>query len=205
MRIDRTVALIGGVALVALVAGTVWAVWPRADRFSVCRGSVIAGGTAAIGGPFTLVDETGKTVTDRDVITKPTLIYFGYSFCPDVCPLDAARNAEAVAKLKAQGRDVGDVFITVDPARDTPQVMAEYTGYFSDDMLGLTGSAQQVAAAARAYRVSFQKQGDGPDYLMAHTTFTYLMLPQTGFAEFYTRDTSADDMAKSVACFMAAA
>ena len=206
MKIDRTVAIVGAAALATFIAGSVWAVWPRADRFADCRSTQVAGGSGAIGGPFTLVDEDGRTVTDADVITRPTLVYFGYSYCPDVCPLDAARNAEAVAELKDRGYDVGDVFISIDPGRDTPEVLKEYTGYFSDDLLGLTGSAEQVAAAAKAYRVLYQKQdGGSDDYLMAHSTFTYLMFPDSGFAEFFNRDLPADQMAEQVGCFVEAA
>ena len=206
MRIDRTTAVIGGVALATLIAGTLWAVWPRQDRFADCRSSRIAGGTAAIGGPFSLLDETGGTVTEAEVITGPTLIYFGYTYCPDVCPLDTARNAEAVDLLAAQGKPVGNVFISIDPARDTPAVMAEYTGYFSEDLVGLTGSSDQIAQAARAYRVLYQKQDGGPDdYLMAHSTFTYLMFPAIGFVEFFNRDDSAEAVADRVACFIDAA
>ncbi len=206
MKIDRTVAIVGAAALATLIAASAFVLWPRDDRFAACRASSIAGGTAMIGGPFTLVDENGRTVTDQDVITKPTLIYFGYSYCPDVCPLDEARNVEAVADLKAKGHDVGNVFISIDPGRDTPEVLKEFTDYFSADLLGLTGSPDQVAKAASEYRVLYQKQGDGSDdYLMSHTTFTYLMFPKIGFVEFFDREVSAEDMAQRVGCFADAA
>jgi protein SCO1/2 len=207
MKIDRWVALVGGAALVTLIAASLIVVWPRADRFAACRASAVAGGSAAIGGPFTLVDEDGRTVTDKDVITRPTLIYFGYSYCPDVCPLDEARNAEAVAELQDQGKNVGNVFVSIDPERDTPEVMKEFTDYFAPDLLGLTGSDEQVAQAAGAYRVLYRKQpgSDADDYLMSHTTFTYLMFPDAGMVEFFDRDVSAEDMARRVGCFVDAA
>ncbi len=171
------------------------------DPFGECRGGQVAGGD--IGGPFTLVDETGKTVTDADVITKPTLVYFGYTFCPDVCPLDAARNAEAVDILEEQGLDVTPVFITIDPERDTPQVLAEFTDNLHPRMIGLTGTAEQVKAVSQAYKTYYKKQDSGDQfYLMEHTTFTYLMLPDLGFVDFYTRDDTANKIAENAACII---
>lgn len=175
------------------------------DQFAQCRASNVAGGSAQIGGPFELVDETGTTVTDADVIDKPTLIYFGYTFCPDVCPLDAARNAAAVDILEDRGEIVKPVFISVDPARDTPEVLAEFTDYLHPRMLGLTGSPEQVRAASQAYRTFYKAQkSDGEDdyYLVDHSTMTYLTLPGHGFVDFFRRDASAEQMADRVQCFI---
>lgn len=171
------------------------------NAFADCGAGQAAGGD--IGGPFTLIDETGKTVTDVDVITKPTLVYFGYTFCPDVCPLDAARNAEAVDILEEQGLGVTPIFITIDPERDTPQVLAEFTDNVHPLMVGLTGSLEQVKAASVAYKTYFKKQDTSdPYYLMEHTSFTYLMLPKQGFVDFYTREDTADKIAKHTACIV---
>jgi len=166
-----------------------------------CAGTAVAGG--AIGGPFELVDETGQTVTDKDVITEPTLIYFGFSFCPDVCPIDNARNAAAVDILAEQGHSVTPVFVTVDPARDTVEVMRDYTDNFHPKMIGLTGTVDQTDAAAKAYRVFYQLHDDDPEYyLVDHTVMTYLALPETGFADFFRRDDSPDQVADRVACIL---
>ncbi|MEY4982962.1 MAG: hypothetical protein RIR62_1228 [Pseudomonadota bacterium] len=175
-----------------------------ADPFAQCRTGAVGGGD--IGGPFTLVDQTGKTVTDRDVFTKPSLVYFGYTFCPDICPLDAQRNAEAVDILESKGLEVTPVFISIDPARDTPEVLADFAGNLHPRMIGLTGTEEQVKAASQAYRTFYRKQdGDDPEfYLMDHSTFTYLVLPETGFAEFFRRDDTAQQMAERTACFLAA-
>ena len=171
------------------------------SAFADCGAGQAAGGD--IGGAFTLIDETGKTVTDADVITKPTLVYFGYTFCPDVCPLDAARNAEAVDILKEQGLEVTPVFITVDPERDTPQVLAEFTDNVHPRMVGLTGSLEQVKAASAVYKTYFKKPEPADEYyLMEHTSFTYLMLPNLGFVDFYTRDDSAAKIAAHAACII---
>lgn len=176
------------------------------DRFAQCRASNVAGGSGQIGGPFTLVSETGETVTDKEVIDQPTLIYFGYTFCPDVCPLDNARNAEAVEILESRGKIVKPVFISVDPKRDSPAVMAEFTDYLHPRMLGLTGSEEQVRAASQAYRTFYQAHepaaGEEDFYLVDHSTMTYLTLPEYGFVEFFRRDVTAQEMAERVQCFL---
>ena len=161
----------------------------------------MAGG--AIGGPFTLIDQSGATVTDKDVLKKPSLVYFGYTFCPDVCPLDAQRNADAVDILAEQGLDVTPVFITIDPARDTPQVLADWTSAISPKMIGLTGSAEQIKAVSAAYKTYYKQQpASDENYLMDHSIYTYLMLPDAGFVEFFDRDIAADKMAAKVGCFL---
>ncbi|QFT98004.1 SCO1/SenC family protein [Roseovarius sp. THAF8] len=203
----RVYAILAGVAVIVLL-GVTYFVTQRGgngdDQFAQCRGGAVAGGAGAIGGPFTLVSETGETVTEEDVIDKPSLIYFGYTFCPDVCPIDNARNVAAVDILEERGKDVKPVFITVDPERDTAEVMREFTDAFHPDLLGLTGSEEQVKAATTAYRAFSAKQdSDDPDYyLVDHSTFTYLTLPEHGFVEFFRRDDTAEQMADRVQCYL---
>lgn len=202
---SKLYAVLSGVAVVALLGGTLGYIqMQRAnDKFAECRSSVVAGGGGDIGGPFTLVDETGKTVTDKDVLTKPSLVYFGYTFCPDVCPLDNARNAEAIDLLTAKGYEVAPVFISIDPERDTPEILRDFTDNLHEKMIGLTGTPEQVQAASRAYKTYYKKQDTGDQYyLMDHSTFTYLMLPGSGFADFFTRDDTPEQMADRVACFI---
>ncbi len=200
----------GAAAALAILLGGTWFM-TRGDtggqgQFAQCRGTQIATGGAQFGGPFTLIDETGKTVTDKDVIDQPTLLYFGYAFCPDVCPLDNARNAEAVEILENNGTIVKPVFISVDPDRDTPELLADFTDNLHPRMLGLTGTAEQVKAASKAYRTYFKKQepeaGDEDYYLIDHSTFTYLVLPEHGFVEFFRRDDTPEQMAEKVQCFV---
>lgn len=171
------------------------------DQFAQCRGGAVGGD---IGGPFTLVNGQGQTVTDKDVITKPSLIYFGYTFCPDVCPLDNVRNAEAVDILEERGFDVTPIFISIDPERDTADIVAEFAANHHPKMIGLTGSPEQVRAASQAYKTYYRKQNsDDPDYyLVDHSTFTYLVLPETGFVDFFKRDETAEQMAERTACFL---
>lgn len=187
-------AVIGGTAGFVLLGG-------EGDKYAQCREGQVGGGT--IGGPFTLTDAQGNTVTEADVITGPTLVYFGYTFCPDVCPFDNQRNAEAVDILEERGIDVKPVFISVDPARDTPEVMGEYAEMMHPKMLGLSGTEEQAKAAADAYKVYYKAQPaqDG-FYLVDHTTFTYLMMPGSGFMDFFRRETTPEQMADRTACFV---
>lgn len=201
----RIYAAIAAAAVVGLVAGTAWFALRTSpgDRFAACREGAVAGGGGSIGGAFTLVDETGATVTDGEVFRHPSLVYFGYTFCPDVCPVDAARNAEAVDILESRGIEVTPVFISIDPGRDTPEVLAEFTDMIHPRMIGLTGSEAQVLAASRAYRTYFRINDPGEEYyLVDHSTFTYLVLPETGFVEFFRQNVPADAMADRVACFL---
>lgn len=173
------------------------------DAFAQCRQGQIAGGD--IGGPFTLINTQGQTVTDADVMTKPSLVYFGYTFCPDVCPFDMARNAEAVDLLAERGLEVTPVFITIDPERDTPEALADYAANMHPALVALTGSADQVKVASQAYKTYYRKQPSEDEfYLVDHSTFTYLMLPGTGFVDFFRREITSEQMADSVACFLQA-
>lgn len=135
---------------------------------------------ATIGGPFELVDSAGRTVRWSDFDGKYRIIYFGYAYCPDVCPLDVQRMMQGFARFKqAQpelAAQVQPIFVTIDPARDTPAVVGEFTRAFSNDLLGLTGTAEQVDKAARAFAVYYQK-GEGSDkgYLMDHSRAAFLM------------------------------
>jgi protein SCO1/2 len=199
----RLYARLAVAALIALMIFVVIQTRRNGDQFADCRSGQIAGGAGAIGGPFTLTDQAGATVTDVDVITKPSLIYFGYTFCPDVCPLDNARNAEVSDILEEQGLEVTPIFISVDPRRDTPDVLAEYAANIHPRMIALTGTDEQIKGVTQAYKAYFKVQDDTDEYyLVDHSTFTYLVLPSRGFVEFFRRDDSADDMAKRVSCFV---
>lgn len=202
---SRLSALLAGVAVTALVGVSVYYVLaPRSDdQFAQCRSTAIAGGSAAIGGPFELVDGTGATRTDADVITEPTLIYFGYTFCPDVCPLDVARNVEAVDMLSEQGKEVQPVFISIDPGRDTPEVVGAFAHNMHPDMIGLTGTPEQVKAASTAYRTYYRAHDTEDEYyLVDHSTFSYLAFPEQGVVEVFRRELAPADLADQIACFV---
>lgn len=195
--------IIAPIAAAVLVGGS-WLATRDAnpDQFAQCRASAVAGGTA-IGGPFELVNAKGETVTDKDVITEPTMVYFGYTFCPDVCPLDVSRNAEATDFLAEGGQSMTPLFISIDPNRDTPEVVGDFAFNMHEKMIGLTGSPEQVKAASQAYRTYYKAHpADDEYYLVDHSTFSYLVLPEHGFVEFFRREIGAKDMAKMVGCFI---
>jgi protein SCO1/2 len=200
----RTYAIAAAAVVVAGLAATAVAVMRHqgGDPFGDCRRGAVAAGAASIGGPFTLTAADGSRVTDAQAITGPTLVYFGYGFCPDICPTDLSRNALAAEALKERGIDVGQVFVSIDPARDTPEAIGAFTRAIDPGLLGLTGSDADVAAAAKAYKVFYRRAGDDPQYyLMDHSTFTYLMAPGVGFLEFFPSDATPEAVADSVACF----
>ena len=207
----RPILTYAATILILMVTGTLLIsseYWPfsskESDQFAKCRSSSITGVVGSIGGPFTLIDQKGRTVTDADVITEPSLIYFGYTFCPDVCPLDTARNGEVVDILAQIGKSATPIFISIDPKRDTPEVMAEYSEWIHPKMKGLTGSQEQVKAASKAYRTYYKLHPDEGNgyYLVDHSTMTYLVLPEHGFMEFFRRDQSAKKVAEKVACYI---
>ncbi len=155
-----------------------------------------------IGGPFTLTDGAGQTVTDRTLRGRYLLVYFGYTFCPDVCPTTLTAVAGALDKLGKQADRLQPVFITVDPARDTPKVIGAYTAAFSSRILGLTGTDDQIAAVAREYRVYYAKRrtGEGPgDYTMDHSSILYLMAPDGHFIAPIAANETAAQMAADIA------
>lgn len=138
-----------------------------------------------IGGPFTLTDHQGQTVTDKTYSTKPMAIYFGYTFCPDVCPTTLADMTGWVEALGPEADKINYLFITIDPERDDQKAIKEYVSVFFDQLVGLTGTKEQVDAIARAYRVYAKKaedeDGDADSYVMDHTASVYLMKPDNQF------------------------
>lgn len=202
----RLYAGLAAAGVAALLGGTAAYVYLNRseDAFAQCRQGQIAGGD--IGGPFTLLNTRGETVTDAEVLTKPSLVYFGYTFCPDVCPFDMSRNADAVDLLAARGLEVTPVFISIDPERDTPEALADYEVNLHPKLIALTGSPEQIKAASQAYKTFYRRQpADDEFYLIDHSTFTYLMLPGIGFVDFFRREITSEQMADSVACFLNAA
>ena len=203
---DRKILLTGAAAAIALLAaGGLYLAGRGGDgQFAGCGGSAVAGGMDGFGTDFTLTRQDGQRVTAGQVFDKPSLLYFGYTFCPDVCPMDSARNAEAAAILQEQGKDVQTVFVTVDPRRDTPEVVAEFTSLFPGGMIGLTGTEEEIAAVNKGWR-NYYKANDEEDqeyYLVDHMTNTYLVLPGNRTVDFFSRDTPPEVMAERVGCFV---
>lgn len=154
--------------------------------------------SADIGGPFSLVDQDGKPVSEADYKGRYLLVYFGFTYCPDICPTSLARNVQALDLLGPAGEKVLPVMVSVDPERDTPAHLKEYVRLFSPRMVGLTGTPEQIAAAAKAYRVYYAKVPDPKDpdhYTMDHTSITYLMGPDGRFVQHFRHDLAPDEMA----------
>ena len=156
-------------------------------------------GTVSIGGPFSLVDQNGVRRTDKDYRGKFMLVFFGYTYCPDVCPTTLAIISAALDKLGSQADDVVPVFVSIDPKRDTPDVLKSYLTAFGPRFVGLTGTDKEVDVAAKAYRVFYQVHpGEGAAYTLDHSSVIYLMDKNGTFAANYTLETKPDDMAKDI-------
>lgn len=150
---------------------------------------------SAIGGPFQLVDQNGKTVTNTQLDGKWLLVYFGYTHCPDACPTALNNIAVALHELGAKRDEVRPVFISIDPARDTPSVMKDYVTAFDAPILALTGTAAQVARAANDYRVYYAKHPEpGGDYSMDHSSIIYVMDPKGRFTASFSGEDLPEEM-----------
>ncbi|MBI1179401.1 MAG: redoxin domain-containing protein [Alphaproteobacteria bacterium] len=154
-----------------------------------------------IGGDFTLIDQNGRTVTGDSFDGKYRIVYFGYTYCPDVCPTELQQISSALDKLGKDADKFTPIFISVDPARDTPKVMGEYLKNFYPGFVGLTGTADQVAAAAKAYRVYYSKherQDDPEAYTMDHSSFVYVMDCKGRYITHFEYGTPAEKMAEKL-------
>jgi cytochrome oxidase Cu insertion factor (SCO1/SenC/PrrC family) len=153
-------------------------------------------GRGSVGGPFELVDHTGRGRKEAEFRGKILVVYFGYTHCPDVCPTDLHAIALAVDHLGEAGEAVQPLFISLDPERDTPAVLAEYVSLFHPRLIGLTGTADEIAAVARLYKVAFRKYRppDGGPYLIDHTGFIYLFDRSGRYRGFFPPGTSEERM-----------
>ena len=152
-----------------------------------------SGSTDPIGGPFVLTRSDGMSVTDRFFRGRWMLVYFGYTHCPDVCPTTLLAMAKAIEALGPLAANVQPIFITIDPERDTPEVMAELTAAFDTRILGLTGKPTEIAAVAKQYRVFFKKviSSDAGDYFMEHSSYIYVMGPDGRYVTLFSHGETA--------------
>ncbi|WP_145481684.1 SCO family protein [Stenotrophomonas rhizophila] len=168
---------------------------------------VWAQGPDRIGGPFSLTDQDGRAVSDRTFHGKPVLLYFGFTSCPDVCPTDLARVQHIATRVrKAGGPAITPIFVSIDPARDTPAKMKSYVSVFGPDMVGLTGTPRQIAAVTDAYHVYYKKvpYGTQGQYMMDHSTFVFL-LDRTGrYVDHFGRTADEAKVARQIAGELAA-
>ena len=190
IRPPRLALIVAAVVLIAAASAGAWWAW-----------TAPAPRVGGIGGPFALVDGDGKAVTDRDLRGRLSLIYFGYTFCPDVCPTTLSSMIGGLEALGSDADRVRPVFITLDPERDTPAVVRDYVAAFSPRLLGLTGSPEAVAAAARAFRVYFAKHPNAEkpaDYTLDHSSILYLMDERGAFRALIRADQPPHDMAEEI-------
>src|SRR5690606_22939902 len=158
-------------------------------------------GKAAVGGPFTLTDHTGRRVTDKDFRGKYMLVYFGFTFCPDVCPSGLQVISAALDELGPKADKITPIFITVDPERDTPEQLAQYVSSFHPRLIGLTGTPEEIQAVAKEYRVYYRKVKDEKstaEYTVDHTSIIYLMNPQGEFVTHFTHATPVATMVEKL-------
>lgn len=198
-RVVVLLALAAGCLLLAIAAVT--ALRPPVPA-PVAESGVMRVAGAAIGGPFQLIDHSGRTVSEADFAGRFMLIYFGFTHCPDICPTELQVMANAVDALGAGEASIVPIFITVDPERDTADHLKDYVAAFHPKMVGLTGSTEQIAAVAKAYKVYFSKQPgtgtDTKDYQVDHTSFVYLMGPDGAIRSVFRAGTSAKAMAGEI-------
>ncbi|HEY0281697.1 MAG TPA: SCO family protein, partial [Rhizomicrobium sp.] len=181
------------IAAAAVAAGLLW---HAGDSFS---GANRSAGEASVGGPFTLTDQNGEMRRAEDFRGRFMLVYFGYSYCPDVCPTTLAVMADALDRLGSKAERIVPIFITVDPGRDSPRVLKSYLKAFGPRFVGLTGEAKAVAAAARAYRVYYKERPlQGGGYAMDHSGHIYLMGADGKFIAHYDETLGPDGLAAAL-------
>jgi protein SCO1/2 len=196
MRRSWLLVIVGGFLLGALIgmSALIFNTEPQ-------RARVITSGKALIGGPFELVGKDGKTVTDEDFRGRYTLVFFGFTHCPDICPAELQVMSAALEDLGDYADKVVPIFISLDPERDTPEAVTAYVESFGPDFVGLTGSREQIEKAAKAYRVSYKKFQDesmGNDYSIDHSALVYLMGPDGEFVTHIPYGTPAEKMAETL-------
>jgi len=191
------------IVLAGLAVGAVaaLAIFPEARAKLLPTGATSVG-RALVGGPFQLTDQAGKRVTDKDFRGRYTLVFFGFTNCPDICPSALQVMAAALDQLGPKGQAVTPLFISVDPERDSPRELATYVKSFHPRLVGLTGTPEEIEAVTKAYRVYVKKVADtrsSAGYSFDHSAIIYLMGPDGAYVTHFTATTSADAMAERLA------
>jgi protein SCO1 len=180
----------------AILGGAAW----RAGVFAPDKGGQTGSGTALVGGPFKLVNQDGQPVDESILKGKWSAVFFGFTYCPDVCPTTLQALGAAQQELGGKADKLQVVFISVDPERDTPEQIKTYLSneVFPKGTIGLTGTPEQIAAVAKAYRVYFKKNGEGDDYLIDHSTAIYLMNPKGQFETVLRHNAPPAELAQQI-------
>ena len=198
MRAKLIVSVLAGLVIGAVAAV---ALFPEARQKLFPQAGPQTSGKALIGGPFTLTDTTGRQVTDKNYRGRYMLVFFGFTACPDICPAGMQLISAALDKIGAKAENVTPIFISVDPERDTPQKLAGFVKNFSPRIVGLTGTRDEIAGVAKAYKVFYEKtpnEATPADYGMNHTSIIYLMSPDGAYVTHFTPMTSVDAMAEKL-------
>ncbi len=194
----RNILIVALVAAIAIIGAGAWQYVKKQGQGTDGTGGV------QIGGPFSLTDHNGKAVTEKDYAGKYLLVFFGYTFCPDVCPTAMQTISEAMDLLGEDGRKVQPLFISIDPERDTPAVLKEFVSNFHPSIIGLTGTPEQIAAVAKAYRVYYARartEGEEEDdqyYLMNHSAVVYLIDPDGKFIAHFAHTDPPEQIAAKI-------
>jgi len=186
--------LIGGAAAIA--------VFPEVRQRLLPAAGPMTSGKALVGGPFSLIDDSGKRVTDKDFRGRHMLVFFGFTSCPDICPAGLQLISAALENLGAKADRVTPIFISVDPERDRPQTLHAYVKNFSPRLIGLTGTPEDIAKVTKAYKVYYKKvpNKDAPgDYGMDHSSIIYLMDGNGEYVTHFTPATPVDEMTATLA------
>ena len=203
MRRPSLVLALAAVSAVAIAGFAAWHLTPMPGTSGPANRTVATNtGPIQVGGPFELTAHTGETVTEKSFGGKLLLIFFGYTYCPDICPTTLNTVALALDELGVEAAAVQPLFITVDPVRDTPEVLADYVTVFHPGILGLVGTDEQTAQVAKAYRAYYAKveeEGADPeDYLMDHSVMTYLMGPEGRLLTLFSHTASPEEIAAGI-------
>lgn len=187
-----------------LLTGGGVALWYAVQPAGIVTSQGESSGEALIGGPFSLTDQSGQRRSEADLEGRYSLVFFGYTYCPDICPTSLSTMTQGLDLLAeddpAKAAAVQPVFITIDPERDTVEALAGYAEHFHPRLLALTGTAEEIAAAARVYRIYYQKveESGASDYLMDHSSILYLMGPDGSYLSHFSHASTAEDIAKGL-------
>ena len=199
----RLIAIAAASLLTGAIAG--FALFPNAGQRLFGGGSGDYGGKAVgqalVGGSFSLIDQNGRRVTDKDFLGRPMLVFFGFTFCPDICPSGLQVISSVLDQLGTKGERIVPIFVTIDPERDTPDQLKSYLASFHPRLVGLSGTSVEIADVAKKYRVYFKKIKDEKstaDYTMDHTTIIYLMDEKGQFVAHFSHATSADKLSEGL-------
>ena len=192
------------VALVLAAIGAIAATTMIPSTESKPQGGMHAVTDDAFGGPYTLTDHNGKTVTDKDMTGSYRLMYFGFTYCPAICPTELSKISAAIKQMGSKGDQVVPVFVTVDPERDTVQAMKNYVAMFHPSLIGLTGTPEQIKDMLKAYKIYAAKVNDPQmsDYTMDHSSFIYLLAPDDRLLHIFKMDDDAQTMADTTSAWI---